>query len=155
MARTRRQRLGDFGEKAVTKVPCPQCKRESVLKQLPINFACADVICTFCGYLAQVKTRENNDIDSLPRYLLGAAWAPFKERMDSGIYFPLFIVTVDAERCRYSIHYLPADLQSPSMFVPRTPLSASAKRPGWQGFTIRLDVEDSHKPVLLKINSGP
>ena len=39
--------------------------------------------------------------------------------MDAGIYFPLFLVLVNAgatSRRRYSIHYLPADLQSPEMF---------------------------------------
>ena len=68
----------------------------------------------------------------LPRQVLGAAWGPQKDRMDSAIYFPLYLVlkapTVQA------IFYLPTDFQSRKLFVPRKPLSASAKRAGWQGF---------------------
>jgi Dam-replacing family len=151
MTRTRRQKLGDFGEKLVGRSPCPKCKRKKTLKQLPINFACADIICSFCGFLAQVKSAEKENVDILPKYLLGAAWGPQKEHMDSGIYFPLFIVVVSPDRKKKALYYLPADLQSPEMFVPRKPLTAAAKRPGWQGFTIRLDGEESHKPVRLKI----
>lgn len=98
MARTIRQQLGDFGEKLVGRSPCPKCKRENTLKQLPINFACADIICNFCGFLAQVKSAEKENVDVLPKYLLGAAWAPQKEHMDAGIYFPLFIVVVSPDR---------------------------------------------------------
>ena len=57
--------------------------------------------------------------------------------MESGIYFPLFVVLVDANR-KYSIFYLPADVQQPSMFHPRAPLSLTAKRVGWQGFIYDL-----------------
>jgi type II restriction enzyme len=47
------------------------------------------VICDFCGYLAQVKTKA---LTKIPATLAGAAWIPQKERMDAGIYFPLFLV---------------------------------------------------------------
>lgn len=52
--------------------------------------------------------------------------------MLSSIYFPLFLVLVSPTK-EYSIFYLAADLQSPEMFKPRTPLSATARRAGWQG----------------------
>jgi hypothetical protein len=69
--------------------------------------------------------------------ILGAAWGPQKQRMDAGIYFPLFIVLVDSQR-NYSIFYLSADLQLPSLFRARTPLSPTARRAGWQGFIYDL-----------------
>lgn len=117
------------------------------LKRLPNNFKCADVICDFCGYLAQVKAASASDVEKVPRTILGAAWGPQRERMDAGIYFPLFLVLVDAGatgRKRYSIHYLPADLQSPEMFRPRNPLSPTARRKGWRGFIYNLDPVHSH-----------
>src|SRR3989442_1225626 len=94
MPRTSRQHLGDWGERAVLKLACPKCKRPGTLRQLPANFKCADVICDFCGYLAQVKTTVRKDVASVPPSLMGAAWAPQNERMVAGIYFPLFIVVV-------------------------------------------------------------
>jgi type II restriction enzyme len=56
--------------------------------------------------------------------------------MDAGIYFPLFLVLVSDQS--FSIHYLSADLQPRSMFRERKPLSCTARRSGWQGFTYDL-----------------
>ena len=91
--RTSKQKTGDFGEDLIQKTyDCPKCKREKTLKKLPLNFKCADIICDFCGYLAQVKTKNVKDINVFPKQILGAAWPPQKERMDAGIFFPLFVV---------------------------------------------------------------
>src|SRR5215510_5572122 len=120
--------LGAFGETLVVKsVGCLRCKRgPGVLKRLPPNFKCADLICEFCGWLAQVKTHTSTDVDVLPPRLLGAAWEPQRQRMEAGIYFPLFIVAADRPSKRSAIHYLPADLQSPDLFRPRAPLGPNA-----------------------------
>ena len=130
---TEKQKLGDFGEDLIRKkFDCPKCKRTNTLKKLPPNFKCADIICDFCGYLAQVKTKTVSDIEKFPSQILGAAWGPQKERMDAGIYFPLFVI-LKKER-KYSVFYLSSDLQTEEMFIKRKPLSKSAKRAGWQGF---------------------
>ena len=71
---TEKQKLGDLGEKLVAKhVACPSCKRDHSLKLLPKNFKCADLICGFCGYLAQVKTSSSKDPSNIPDTILGAA----------------------------------------------------------------------------------
>lgn len=106
--------------------------------KLPNNFKCADVICDFCGYLAQVKTVRVRNVESVPNAVLGAAWGPQKDRMASAIYFPLFLVLIGVSKTAYSIFYLSADLQVPSMFQPRSPLSPTARRAGWQGFIYDL-----------------
>ena len=138
---TDKQKLGDFGEEFVAKsISCPSCKSsDKTLKLLPTNFKCADLICDFCGYLAQVKSVTVDDVDVLPKQILGAAWKPQKERMDSGIYFPLFIVAFKDKK-NVGIFFLPSDLQSKEMFLPRKPLSDSARRAGWQGFMIDLSL---------------
>ena len=137
---TERQLLGSFGEqRGVQECMCPRCKRSRTLVRLPNNFKCADVICDFCGYLAQVKTTKVRDISAVPNTILGAAWGPQMDRMAAAIYFPLYLVlTNSTSRRDYSIFYLPADLQEPSMFQPRSPLSPKARRAGWQGFTYDL-----------------
>ena len=59
MSKTNKQLLGERGEILVTKkCPCPKCKSEKSLKRLPANFKCADIVCDFCGYLAQVKSKN-------------------------------------------------------------------------------------------------
>ena len=66
--------------------------------------------------------------------------------MDASIYSPLFLVlTPDLKK--KAIYYLPADFQMPSMFIPRKPLSAKARREGWQGF-----IYDLSTVTLLKVD---
>ena len=131
--KTDKQKLGDFGENLIQKkFDCPKCKKAKTLKKLPVNFKCADIICDFCGYLAQVKTHTVSDIEDFPKRVLGAAWGPQKERMDAGIYFPLFVVLKNQKHC--SVFYLSSDLQTEEMFIKRKPLSKDAKRAGWQGY---------------------
>jgi type II restriction enzyme len=134
MVPTSKQELGKFGETVVARsCKCPKCKRARSLKTLPANFKCADVICDFCGYLGQVKTARVQNVAQLPKRLLGAAWGVQHERMSAGIYFSLFIVAVDADD-KFAVYYLPSELQTPDIFLPREPLSAAARRAGWQGF---------------------
>ncbi|HEV7660225.1 MAG TPA: DpnI domain-containing protein [Allosphingosinicella sp.] len=132
---TAKQELGALGERLVVQnCACPHCKQARTLVPLRANFKCADIICDFCGYLAQVKASTSADGSTPPKLLLGAAWGPQKKRMDAGIYFPLFLVLVAPKLSRFSIHYLAADLQTPALFLARTPLSETARRAGWQGF---------------------
>lgn len=138
---TDKQKLGDWGERVVSKsCDCPKCKRQRTTRLLPPNFKCADLVCDFCGYLSQVKTARVRDIDRLPKTLLGGAWGPQHERMLAGVFFPLYVVLVNAEAKKHSVFFLSADLQTTSMFQARKPLSDSAKRAGWQGFLINCDV---------------
>jgi len=74
---TDKQKLGEFGEISIVKYcACPKCKHTKSLKRLPVNFKCADLVCDFCGYLAQVKAKTVKDILILPKQILGAAWKP-------------------------------------------------------------------------------
>jgi len=134
---TDKQVLGRKGEDLVVqKCHCPRCKRKKTLKRLPPNFKCSDVICDFCGYLAQVKAVTVRSIEDVPDRILGAAWGVQQDRMLAGIYLPLFIVLINGRES--SIFYLSTDAQTPDMFVPRKPLSDSARRAGWQGFVYDL-----------------
>ena len=130
--------LGNWGEELVVKkAGCPKCKKISTLKKLVQNFKCADLICEFCGFIAQVKTKHTKNIEILPKSILGAAWGPQQARMAAGIYTSLYVVLTNTKH--YTIFFIPAELQIPEMFVPRKPLSETAKRAGWQGF--RIDTE--------------
>ena len=135
---TSKQILGSWGENLVAKnCDCPKCKRPKTLKLLPPNFKCADLICDFCGFLGQVKAMTVKNVSPLPKQVLGAAWGPQKDRMDAGIYFPLFLVLKAPSA--HAIYYLPTDFQSPALFASRNPLSSTARRAGWQGFMYILE----------------
>ena len=149
---TSKQQLGDWGENLVAKTQaCPKCKRTDsrTLRLLPTNFKCSDIICDFCGFLAQVKTTTIKSQGGFPSSVLGAAWKPQFERMQSGIYFSLYLVLTDKARSFSEIYYLPSELQSRELFVPRKPLSNTAKRAGWQGFL--LNTKD-HADLFVKLS---
>ncbi|MEO1090775.1 MAG: DpnI domain-containing protein [Pseudomonadota bacterium] len=142
-ARTTRQRLGEYGEEHVRRtVSCPRCKRSRTFRRLPNNFRCADLICDFCGFVAQVKTAKARDTATPIGTYLGAAWGPQKERMDAGIFTSLYIVQCDQAQplcASYTaVFFLPAEAQESDMFIPRQPLSETARRAGWRSF--RIDV---------------
>lgn len=142
------QKLGKKGKELVRKnLECPKCKRMKTLNLLRNNFKCANLICDFCGYLAQVRTNLVDNIDDFPQAVRGGAWEPLKERMDAGIFFPVFFVFILKGNSRkFSIFYLPTDLQNEAMFIPRSPLKATAQRKGWQGYM--LDGAEIAKRVL-------
>jgi type II restriction enzyme len=134
---TAKHELGALGEELVARgCACPRCKRAKTLVRLPTNFKCADLICDFCGYLGQVKATRVKDVGKVPNTILGAAWGPQRERMASGVYFPLFLVLVSDTAT--AIYYLSADLQTPDIFRERKPLGPNARRAGWQGFLYDL-----------------
>lgn len=136
---TDNQLKGEFGEKLVAKAcACPKCKMGNRLQRVPPNFKCADVICDFCGYLAQVKTTSVVDVNVPPDNIMGAARGPQKARMGAGIYFPLYIVALSKDGKSNAIYYLSADLQEADIFEARNPLGPNARRAGWQGFNYRL-----------------
>jgi type II restriction enzyme len=140
---TTRQQLGAKGEKAVNvHVPCPRCNKPRHLAPLPKNFQCADLICKFCGYLAQVKATTLKDGTSeRPPRILGAAWGPQHEQITAGIYHGLYIVGFSTGGKLHWIDYVPAHIlqTSPEVFEPRAPLKDTAKRAGWQGFVYNLE----------------
>ena len=145
---TKKQLLGGWGETLVAKkFGCPRCKRYFTLRRLPTNFKCADIICDFCGYVAQVKTVTVTDVKTMPKSVLGAAWGPQKKRMKAGIYIPLYIVLRNGPES--AIYYLPTDFQKPDMFKKRQPLSSSARRAGWQGF--RYDFGSLHTLAISRL----
>lgn len=137
---TARQELGERGERAVhDHVPCPRCRRSRHLSRLPPNFQCADVICKFCGFLAQVKavTLQSSE---LPDKIMGAAWGPQHEQIMAGIFHSLYIVGFTQTGKLVRIDYVPGHVlqAAPNVFEPRKPLSSSARRAGWQGFMYDL-----------------
>lgn len=149
---TAKQELGALGEQLVVRnCTCPKCKQRRTLKPLRTNFKCADIICDFCGFLGQVKASTSKDGKTPPKTLLGAAWGPQKERMDAGIYFPLYLVLVTPAQDAFSIHYLSADHQDTDLFLPRAPLSVNARRAGWRGFYYDLEAAG---PKLIFVMEG-
>ncbi len=140
---TAHQELGERGEKAVLKhADCPRCNRARHFKRLPQNFDCADVICKFCGFLAQVKTaRLAEGSQDFPPKIPGAGWKPLHERMIAGIYHGLYVVGFKQNgKTLVRIDFVPPHVlqATPAVFEPRKPLSPTARRAGWTGHMLNI-----------------
>lgn len=150
---TIKQKLGEHGETLVCQLCiCPKCKRAKTFRRLKVNFECADIICEFCSFTAQVKATRKTDLDKLPRKVPGAAWIPQKLRLEAGIYIPFYLVLVRPRNWNvYAIYYLVPDVQHIDMFLPRKKrLSPKAKRAGWWGFDYKFHGDDQKLFVRLK-----
>jgi hypothetical protein len=137
---TRKQKLGEFGEQQVVKrCACPGCNERRTFRRLPRNFKCADVVCDFCGLVAQVKASDQSRL-LLPRVVPGAAWKPQTARLDAEIRIPLYVV-VRAPDGSSAIFYVAKHDQPKALFRPRSkPTSPDARRPNWLGFDYDLSI---------------
>ena len=113
-------------------MPLSSMQEEETSRRLPTNFKCADVICDFCGFLAQVKAVSSKNIETVPRTILGAAWR--------------------VQRKGWSQESTFLCISFGSMIAGSTPFSISrrnaepghlrrekaTKRSGWQGFIYDL-----------------
>ncbi len=119
--------------------PCPTCGRQRHLKPLRKNFPTVDLICKFCGHLAQVKAATLRRGHEQPTIVLGAAWTPVREQIEAGIFHDLYVAGYRDGRLvrieRISAETLAAH---PQVIKPRNPLSATARRAGWQGLIYDL-----------------
>lgn len=133
---TKKQRNGARGERLVARrCSCPKCKRNKTFRQLKNGFECADLICKFCGFLAQVKAAAVNDLTQIPNYVPSAAWRPMQERLAAGIYIPLFLVLfTKTRRPSSAIYYLSPDLQELKMFRIRNPSKVKERKNPFAGY---------------------
>jgi type II restriction enzyme len=112
------------------------------------------VICDFCGFVAQVKARAVKSPEDRVMQILGGAWGVQEEKIKAGIYHPLYIVKVVDEK-PVAIDYISADFLTRDVYVPRNPLSAEARRAGWQGFVYDLTKLDEHVIVQVWPSEAP
>jgi hypothetical protein len=167
LPRTERQQLGDLGQRVVCRYcKCPKCKKGK-LKQLIGSFKCADVICDFCGFVAQVKAITVKSPNNRVLQLRGGAWGVQEEKIKAGIYHPLYIVKAIRGKPKLgkpgklgkpvavAIEYIAADFLTPEMYVSRTPLGPEARRAGWQGFVYDLRKLDEHVVVQVWPSQAP
>jgi type II restriction enzyme len=136
---TARQRLGDFGEEiVVARIACKYCDSKTPLIRLPKNFKCVDLKCSECAHFYQVKARTTAYVEKMPERILGAAWSAQLDFINSGSRASLIVVNATKDRRKVAIFWLAARYHTDAMYLPRKPLSSTARRAGWQGFIYDL-----------------
>jgi len=81
-----KHKIGNTGEKIVSKIPCPNCQKE--LMKLPKNYPLYDIQCTGCSFRVQVKTKKTKPTSTF----LGAGWDVIEKVIKSGFLIPPLIV---------------------------------------------------------------
>ena len=118
-SRPDRSDTGRIGEEAVVRfVKCPRCNEKKLTRLVERGFPCVDVICKFCGFLAQVKSTIG-EVGERPTRALGANWEPQKKQILADIFHALYVVSVENGKAN-RIWYVPEHMLrvSPAAFEP-------------------------------------
>ncbi len=115
---------------------CLDCEADG-LSRLPANTPVADFACASCGARYQLKAKNGRFAGRIE----GAAYQPTLRAIRDKTMPEHVLVTYDLRfRTVVFVDAIPGASISEDRVVARKPLSASAKRAGWQGCTI--DVSD-------------
>ena len=114
---------------------CLGCPSDRLLK-LPVNTPVSDFVCTQCGRLYQLKAKNGRFRNVVPGSEYNTMLAAVRANRA-----PEFILA------EYDIRWsmvvwlraLPGAQLVEERIVPRKPLSASARRAGWQGCNLNID----------------
>lgn len=123
---------------------CLSCDNDT-LSQMPANTKAADFACGVCEAQYELKTFR-----SMPRRtLVDGAYCALISRIESG-WAPTLVLLERNSRWEIqgltAIHHL---FLTPSVVERRKPLSPSARRAGWVGCNIRLDLMGSDAQVKV------
>lgn len=112
---------------------CPVCGNCSVSKY-PANMPVADFFCPSCKADFELKSKNVKSLRQ-PRVIAGGSWHTMLARLRSASNPHLLFMLRQDVRIQNFI-FIPNFFFSPSVIAPRTPLSAKARRAGWQGCNI-------------------
>ena len=114
---------------------CLNCERD-VLGQLPDNTPVADFECTECGSRYQLKGKNGRIGKKLP----GAAYRPTIEAIRTGRMPEYVLVEFDTRFATVVfVDAFPGRMITEDRIEARKPLTATARRAGWQGCNIIVE----------------
>lgn len=122
---------------------CLNCDRDDLV-QLPDNTPVADFECVACSSRYQLKGKNGR----LGTRIVGAAYQPTIEAIRSGEMPEYVLVEFDTRFATVVfVDAFPGRLITEERVIPRRPLSATARRAGWQGCTISVEGLDRVRVV--------
>lgn len=127
----------DITEKwAARELYCPACPQD-VLAAFPANRPVADLYCAKCGEQFELKATKSR----FGKRLANGAYAKKLERLQSDTSPSLVLLRYDHRSLKVlDVAIVPARFFTRSIVRPRRPLAPTARRAGWVGSTICLDL---------------
>ena len=141
--------VGEAIENCIVTMPCPVCNKKALVKYAASEKS-KDVRCDKCGCQFQIKgTKTHSKKMPTVLKLLGAEYKTTRSSIqESNVHYIIMlysqmggIYTVDG------VYFVDRDCIDESCIVPRTPLSSTARRAGWQGCTL---VFKTFKPMPVR-----
>jgi type II restriction enzyme len=114
---------------------CPSCLSKKI-EQTRGSTKVVDFECSRCGAEYQLKSKQG----VLGRNLRDAAYAPMMERVSAGLAPHFAFMTYRKQPWEIvDLLLVPRHFLTPAAIVAAAPLSATARRAGWVGCSIKLD----------------
>lgn len=115
----------------LSNVFCPCCGNEH-LNGLRNNLPVADMRCSVCGEIFELKSKRN----AVGAKIIDGAYHTMIERITSNVNPQLFIMQYSSTLSVTNLTLIPKFFFTPNIIEKRKPLSAAARRAGWVGCNI-------------------
>jgi len=129
--------IGEAIEDCAITIPCPVCGIKALVKY-KTNQRSKDLKCEKCCCQIQIKATKHTKKQLTSLKLLGAEYkTTFSSIKENNVHYLILIYSVIGDKYNIKDIYFVdhADIDE-SCIIPRTPLSSTAKRAGWQGCTL-------------------
>lgn len=132
--------MGEAFERLFITQSCPKCHKHGGLKKYTANKKSKDVVCQHCHKQYQIKSCQKSAAGHTLS-LIGAEYTTTLASIREGeIDYVIYLYSDMGTNFRINKIYLVKNQDiSDACIIPRKPLSATAKRAGWQGCTLKFD----------------
>ncbi len=138
--------VGEAVEDCVITMSCPICNDKSLVKY-KANQKSKDVRCEKCSCQIQIKATKFTKNQETSLKLLGAEYKTTCSSIkENNVHYIVLLYSVICDKYTINeIYFIDhADINE-SCIIPRNPLSATARRAGWQGCTLVFNTFKSLK----------
>ena len=141
--------VGEAVEDCVTTMCCPVCNHKALVKY-KANQKSKDVKCGNCSCQIQIKATKHTKKQLTSLKLLGAEYKTTCSSIkENNVHYLVLLYSVICDKYTINdIYFIDHTYINESCIVPRNPLSATARRAGWQGCML---VFNTFKSVKLPV----
>jgi len=141
--------IGEAVEDCVITMPCPICNNKALVKY-KTNQKSKDVKCENCSCQIQIKATKHTKRQSTSLKLLGAEYkTTCLSIKENNVHYLVLMYSVVGDKYSINeIYFIDHTDINDSCIIPRTPLSSTAKRAGWQGCMLVFNTFKSIKVLV-------
>lgn len=141
--------VGEAIEDCVITIPCPICSNKGLVKY-KTNQKSKDVKCEKCSCQIQIKATKHTKKQLTCLKLLGAEYKTTCSSIkENNVHYLVLMYSVVGDKYNINdIYFINHVDINESCIIPRTPLSSTAKRAGWQGCILIFNKDITVKVLI-------